>query len=72
MIKKQKIKFDFDETVEIFVDTETGEEYRRILCGFAWPYGNKQGFAVVLGEDWEPDFSGPAPFAILIRVSLVA
>ena len=37
---------------EWFENIETGEEYRRIVGGLAWP-GHKPGFSVILGEELE-------------------
>lgn len=34
-----------------FRNTETGEEYRRIYGGFAFPSGSREGFAVIVAED---------------------
>ena len=52
-----RINPDRDEYAVKFRDPETGMEYRRVLCGFSWPYLYKPGFAVVLTEDWKQDFS---------------
>lgn len=43
--------------VERFEDTETGDLYRRIYCGFAWPFSARAGFICVLAENYKPDFS---------------
>jgi hypothetical protein len=43
--------------VERFEDAETGVLYRRIYCGFAWPFSAMAGFICVLAEDYKPDYS---------------
>jgi len=47
------------EDIERFVDPETGKVFRRILGGVGWPYAEKPGFIVVLGEDLEEDHNLP-------------
>ena len=42
---------------ERFEDLESGLIYRRIYCGFAWPYSEKPGFICVLAEDFKQDYS---------------
>lgn len=54
-----RIHPDRDKYAEKFIDLETKEEFRRILCGYAWPYLKKPGFVLVLAEDWEEDHSIP-------------
>jgi hypothetical protein len=53
---------------EWFEDSESKLIYRRIKCGFAWPYSEKPGFICVLAEDFKQDYSlqfGPRHFRIL-------
>lgn len=50
---------------EVFIDEITGQEYRRIVGGLAWPFGGKPGFAVVVGEALQED---PATKARKLRV----
>jgi hypothetical protein len=40
---------------ERFEDLKSGLIYRRIYCGFAWPFLTMPGFICVLGEDYTPD-----------------
>ena len=42
---------------ERFEDLKSGLIYRRIYCGFAWPFSAKAGFICVLAEDFNPDYS---------------
>jgi hypothetical protein len=54
--------------VERFEDLESGVIYRRIYCGFAWPFSAKAGFICVLAEDFKQDYSlqfGPRHLRIL-------
>ena len=44
---------------ERFEDLESGLIYRRIYCGFSWPFTAKPGFICVLAEDFKPDYSLP-------------
>ena len=44
---------------ERFEDLESGLFYRRIYCGFAWPYSAMSGFICILAEDFIPDHSLP-------------
>ena len=44
---------------ERFEDLESGLIYRRIYCGFSWPFTAKPGFRCVLAEDFKPDYSLP-------------
>ncbi len=71
VIEKQNINIGFsDNVVEKLVDTENNASYRRILCGFAWPFADRAGFAIVLGEDFEKDYSlqlSPRHLRILIE-----
>lgn len=57
MIKRKMEKGEElgDPGIESFTDDQTGEKYRRIVGGLAWPHNGKPGFAVVLGEDFEED-----------------
>ena len=53
---------------ERFEDAETGDLYRRIYCGFAWPFSARAGFICVLAEDYKQDYSlqfGPRHLRIL-------
>ncbi len=54
--------------VERFEDLKSGVIYRRIYCGFAWPFSARAGFICVLAEDFKPDYSlqfGPRHLRIL-------
>lgn len=42
-----------------FEDLKSGLIYRRIYCGFAWPFSAMAGFICVLAEDFKPDHSLP-------------
>lgn len=44
---------------ERFEDLESGLIYRRIYCGFAWPFSAMPGFICVLAEDFKSDHSLP-------------
>ncbi len=53
---------------ERFEDAETGVLYRRIYCGFAWPFSARAGCICILAEDFKPDYSlqfGPRHLRIL-------
>ena len=53
---------------ERFEDLKAGILYRRIYCGFAWPFSAKAGFICILAEDFKQDFSlqfGPRHLRIL-------
>lgn len=53
---------------ERFEDLKSGVIYRRIYCGFAWPFSAMAGFICVLAEDYKPDYSlqfGPRHLRIL-------
>jgi hypothetical protein len=41
--------------VESFTDDQIGGKYRRIVGAMAWPFAAKQGFAVVIAEDFDED-----------------
>ena len=61
---KKSIVGDFEK----LIDPGSGREYRRILCGFAWPYSDRPGFVVVLGEDFDQDHEkefSPRHFRVL-------
>jgi hypothetical protein len=40
-----------------YSDTETGRRYRRLVAGLGWPTGMRPGFALVLAEIYEPDYT---------------
>lgn len=42
-----------------FEDLKSELIYRRIYCGFAWPFSAMAGFICVLAEDFKPDHSLP-------------
>jgi len=44
---------------DVFTDTEADRDYLRIVSGMGWPYADRAGFVVLLGEDLEQDFSLP-------------
>ena len=44
---------------ERFEDLKAGLFYRRIYCGFAWPFSASAAFICVLAEDFKPDHSLP-------------
>lgn len=54
---QKKIKQIGRQVYDGFFDDENGLAFRRFLCSISWPYGDKPGFVLVIGEDLEPDFS---------------
>ena len=65
---KRKMYHDGRYKFERFEDLESGLIYRRIYCGFAWPFSAMPGFICVLAEDFKPDYSlqfGPRHLRIL-------
>jgi hypothetical protein len=53
MLEKKELK-SMGKTLNWFED-EAGQKYRRITCGLSFPFGNRPGFVVVLGEDLHAD-----------------
>jgi len=56
---KRKFEWGRSGKIERFEDVESGQLYRRICCGFAWPFSAMAGFICVLAEDLKPDHSLP-------------
>ncbi|MBC8179184.1 MAG: hypothetical protein H8E19_17420 [Deltaproteobacteria bacterium] len=56
-IKKQLIKVRGGNDIKKLVDSDSDMAFRRILGGLGWPYAERPGFVVVLGEDFGPDHS---------------
>jgi len=65
VIERKTKKKLWEGEIEFFLDRATGEEYRRIVGGIAWPYAKKLGFAVVVAEILKKD---PATKAHHLRV----
>ena len=55
MIKREVRKLAWEGEQEVFTSEQTGDEYRRIVGGLAWPYGEKPGYAVVVAEALKED-----------------
>jgi len=55
MIKREVRKLRWEGEQEVFINQDTGEEYRRIVGGLAWNYGEKPGYAVVVAEALKED-----------------
>jgi hypothetical protein len=58
-IEEQWIKARGGSDIKKLVDTDTGKVFRRIIAGLGWPYAERPGFVVALGEDFEQDYSLP-------------
>jgi hypothetical protein len=55
MIKREVRKLAWEGEQEVFTNEQTGDEYRRIVGGLAWPHGEKPGYAVVVAEALKED-----------------
>ena len=55
MIKREVRKSAWAGEQEVFINQDTGDEYRRIVGGLAWPYGKKPGYAVIVAEAMKED-----------------
>ena len=65
---KRRISRDGRHKFERFEDLKSGLIYRRIYCGFAWPFSAMPSFICVLAEDHKQDYSlqfGPRHLRIL-------
>ena len=56
-IEIQRIEIRDGSDIKKLVDSDSGMAFRRILGGLGWPYAERPGFVVRLGEDFEPDHS---------------
>ena len=54
-IEKKSLTTPTGGTKEYFYDAVTPAEYRRIVGGIAWRWGDMPGFVVVIGEDYHKD-----------------
>lgn len=54
---EEQIRKKMGKTFKWFEDKESGNKYRRVVCGVAFPWGPKPGYIVVLGEDLNADHS---------------
>lgn len=45
--------------IKRLVDIDSGMTFRRILAGLGWPYAERPGFVVALGENFDQDHSLP-------------
>ena len=57
-IKEQWVKAKGGEVKKLF-DMDSDMTFRRILGGLGWPHNERQGFVLVMAEDFEPDHSIP-------------
>jgi len=55
MVKREVRKIDWEGEQEVFINQDTGDEYRRVVGGLAWPHGGKPGYAVVVAEAFKED-----------------
>ena len=70
-IEEKWIKVRGGSDIKKLVDIESGKSFRRIIAGLGWPYAERPGFVVVIGEDSEPDHSlrlSPRHYLILAEV----
>jgi hypothetical protein len=58
-IEEQYIKVRGGSDIRKLVDVESGRAFRRIVAGLGWPYAERPGFVVTMGEDFEQDHSLP-------------
>ena len=58
-IEEQRVKVRGGSDIKRLVDIDSGMSFRRVLGALGWPYAERPGFVVVLGEDFDPDHSLP-------------